>query len=179
MQGRIPGVVQRKGLTLSLAKERQIVLELLSHSVSSQVTLVTRCLQPSCAAGFWEHLQFFFCFWKVMKNWVLPIPSVPSVTLFPSWLCALSSSLLLNKGDKEQRSSPNPSKALPSPLSQFSSMMCAPYLLCSHSHPHSGPSSSCIMLLYAPSLTHVTGLVLASSFLHSGPSCAPPRCDLS
>lgn len=81
---------------------------------------------------------------------MLPVPSVPSVTLSPRWLCALSSSLFLNKCDKEHGSSPNPSKALPSPLSQFSSMMCTPHLLCSYSHPHSGPSSSWIMLLCAP-----------------------------
>lgn len=49
-----------------------------------------------------------------MKNWVLPIPSMPSVTLFARWLCALSTSLLLDNGDQEQGSSPNPSKALPS-----------------------------------------------------------------
>lgn len=84
-----------------------------------------------------------------MKNWVVPIPK--PVTLFPRWLCALSSSLLLYNGDKEHGSSPDLSKALPSPLSQFSSMMCTPHLLCSHSHPHSVPFSSCIMLLYAPS----------------------------
>lgn len=54
-------------------------------------------------------------------------------------------------GDKEHGSSPSLSKALPSLLSLFSSMMCTPHLLCSHSHPHSVPLSSCIVLLYAPS----------------------------
>lgn len=66
----------------ALEKERQSVLEFLSHSVISQVILMTSCLEPSWVLGT---SSFFSCAFER----VLPIPWIPSLTYSELVVCSV------------------------------------------------------------------------------------------
>lgn len=104
----------RKGLTLSLAKQRQSVLEFLSHSVSSQVILVNSCHLSQAvlldSGNIFDFSHAFESWWRTGCSQSHQCPQ----WLFSKLFVGYVSSLLLDNGEQEQGSSPNASKALPS-----------------------------------------------------------------